>query len=75
VVTPVKVVSESMPWHMVSTSWLTKQSAGEKAVDVEAAPEQLPLRTAGRKTSFVWKRGYEGIVGDAPYWSYVVCES
>jgi hypothetical protein len=64
-----------MPWHMVSTRWLNKQSAGEKAVDVEAAPEQLPPRTAGRKTSFVWKHGYEVIIGEAPYWNYEDCES
>jgi hypothetical protein len=71
----VKVVSESIPWHMVSTRWLTKQSAREKSADGEAAPDQLPPRRAGRKTSSVWKHGYEVIVGDAPYWSYEVCES
>jgi hypothetical protein len=75
VVTQVKVVTESIPLDMVSTSWLTKQSAREKSADGEAAPNQLPPRRAGRKTSSVWKHGYEVIVGDAPHWKCLVCES
>jgi hypothetical protein len=71
----VKVVSESIPFDMVSTSRLKKQSACEKAADLEAAPDQLPPRTAGRKTSYIWEHGYEVIVGEAPYWKCVVCES